>query len=251
MNGERLYKMGEVVNKLFWEYPDKISAGTIRFWEKEGLLEPAGKTGGGQRLYTEEHINWIRFLKELSIAGVSIAKMRERVEHARRELEEFKNDPNSRKERIFYFIRTIETRRRRNTLDAELELFYHRLDGEQKTEKIYDIEALARVIGTKDARQMIEKAEQYGLLIPKTIDGVKRFSRYEEMILKVLVFMEFLKPGALERCKDLVSTVKYLTAEVGIYEGFRASRDHDGTTGYNATLYNLVLMSLDSLRLLK
>jgi len=250
MKGERLYKIGEVVNKLSWEYQDKISAGTIRFWEKEGLLEPAGKTEGGQRLYTEEHINWIRFLKELSIAGVSVEAMRKRVEHVKRELEEFKSKPKSRAEGISYFTRTIETRRRRNTLDAELELFY-RLDGEQRTEKIYDIEALVRLIGTKDARETIEKAEVYGLLMPQIIDGVKRFSLYEEMILKFLSFMEFLRPGAVERCKNLVPTIKYLAKEIGILEGFRASRDHDGTTGYNATLYNLVIMNLDSLRLLE
>lgn len=252
MNEEKLYKMGEVVGKLSWEYPqDRISAGTIRFWETEGLLKPAAKTEGGQRLYSEENISWIRFLKELSIASVSIPRMRKQVEHIRTELGGLKDEPKSRRKRMDDFVRTIETRRRRNILDTQLDFFYERLDGEQKKSKIYDVEALARLIGTKDARKMIEKAEEYGLVKPRVVDSVKRFSPYEEMILKVLAFMEYLRPGAIKRCKSLISNVKYLANEVGIYEGFRASRNHDGTTGYNATLYNLVLMNLDSLRLLK
>lgn len=253
MSEERLYKMGEVVDKLSWEYSGKISAGTIRFWEKEGLLEPAGKTEGGQRLYTEEHLNWIRFLKELSIAGNSIEEMRKEVERLKGGLEEFKSDPKSRKERVAHFVDVVQTRRRRNALDAELDLFYHRLDGIERGEKIYDTEALVPIIGAKDPRQMIKKAEEYDLVRPKIVNKVKRFSPYELMILKVLVFLQSLEPDVdvVEKCKKLPGTVEYLAKEVGIYEGFPAGREQDGTTGYKATLYNLVLMNLDSLRVFR
>jgi len=243
MSGEKLYKMGEVLSKLSWEYQDKITAGAIRFWENERLLEPAEKTDGGHRLYTEKSINWIRFLKELSLAGLSIEEMRKKVQHAKDELEMVEGKSGSREEALRHFAQHIETRRRRNTLDAELDLF-SRLDKKQRTEKVYDTEALVRIIGGKNVREMIKKAEEYGLVVPKPVDGVKRFSPYEEMILKVLSFMGFLKPGAVERCRKLASTVKYLTKEVGIHEGFVGNRSHAGTTGYNATLYTLVLMNL-------
>ena len=107
-----------------------------------------------------------------------------------------------------------------------------------------------RLTSSENARKLIERAEEYGLIIPETIDGIKRFNRYEEMILKVLAFLEFLEPGAIEMWKSLTSIIKSLV-KAGIKEGFGASRKHDGTTGYSATLYNLVLMNLDSLGLLK
>lgn len=252
MKKEQLYKMGDVIERLTWEYPkNNVSAVTLRFWEQEGLLEPAARTEGGQRLYNEENISWVRFLKELSIAGVSIPKMRERIAYVKRQLEEMGNNNKSRAERVLYFVRTVETRRRRNALDIQLDFFYQRLDGEQKKERLYDAEALVRLTSSKNARELVEKAEKYGLIIPETIDGIKRFNRYEEMILKVLAFLEFLEPEIIERCKNLTSIVKSLVRDVGIKEGWGASRKHDGTTGYNATLYNLVLMNLDSLRLLK
>ncbi len=250
MNKEELHKMGDVIERLAWEYPENnVSAVTLRFWEQEGLLEPAGRTEGGQRLYNKENIAWIRFLKELSIASVSIPKMRERIAYVKRELKELGNTNKSRAKKVSYFVQTVETRRRRNALDIQLDFFYERLDGEQKKEKLYDTEALVRLTSSKNARELVEKAEEYGLIIPETIDGVKRFSRYDEMVVKVLAFLEFLKPGATEMCKSLASDAKSLV-KAGIKEGFGASRKHDGTAGYNATLYNLILMNLNAMGLL-
>ena len=252
MNKEELHKMGDVIERLAWEYPkNNVSAVTLRFWEQEGLLEPAARTEGGQRLYSEENISWVRFLKELSIAGVSIPKMRERIAYVKREVEELASKNKSRAERVNYFVQTVETRRKRNALDIQLDFFYERLNGEEKKKKLYDSEALVRLTSSKNARKLVEKAEEYGLIIPETIDGIKRFSRYDEMILKVLAFLEFLEPGITERCKSLASIIKSLVKEVGIKEGFGANRKHDGTTGYNATLYNLVLMNLDAMGLLR
>ena len=247
-----MLKMGDVIERLAWEYPkNNVSAVTLRFWEQQRLLEPAARTEGGQRLYNEENISWVRFLKELSIAGVSIPKMRERVAYVKRELEELGNKNKSRAEKVSYFVQTVETRRRRNALDIQLDFFYERLDGGQKKEKLYDTEALVRLTSSKNARKLVEEAEEYGLIIPETIDGVKRFSRYDEMVVKVLAFLEFLKPGITKRCKNLTSTVKFLVKDVGIKKSFGASRKHDGTTEYNATLYNLILMNLDAMGLLR
>ncbi len=191
-----MHKMGDVIGRLAWEYPkNNVSAVTLRFWEQEGLLEPAARTEGGQRLYSEENISWVRFLKELSIAGVSIPKMRERIAYVKRQLEEMGNNNKSRAEKVDYFVRTVEIRRKRNAIDIQLDFFYERLDGEQKKEKLYDTEALVRLTSSKNARELVERAEEYGLIIPEIIDKVKRFNRYEEMILKVLAFLEFLEPG--------------------------------------------------------
>jgi len=236
-------KMGEVVSKLSWEYEDKITAGAIRFWENKKLLEPAEKTGGGHRLYAEESINWIRLLKELSMAGLSIKEMRERVENVRTDLEGFKKGSRFRTKRLLYFTRVIEMQRRRNILDAELNLFF-RLDEKQKLEKVYDREGLLRTIAARDGEDLLRKAEEYRLVKPDKLDRSGRFSPLEEMILRVLSFLELADPDIVEKCENLVSTVRYLTNKVGIPESFPAQRDRDNTSGYNATLYNLVLMNL-------
>ena len=241
-------RIGEVVSRLSWEYRD-MTAATIRFWEKEGLILPPERSEGGRRLYTEEDVNWIRLVKELSLAGLSIQEMRKRVTHVRQELNQLKEQQGARDEAISYFIRTVEIRRRRNVLDRELEE-YDKLDGEQRNEKVFDRQVLAYRMDIKSEKQLIEKAEQYGLVIPKKVNGMKRYSSQEEMILKLLAFMEFLKPGSVDRCKDLVATIQYLVRDMGILEGFQGSRKHAGTTGYNATLYTLVMMNLDRAGLL-
>lgn len=40
----------------------KVSADTIRFYERDGLIRPAGKSAAGYRLYTEEAIRRIEFI---------------------------------------------------------------------------------------------------------------------------------------------------------------------------------------------
>ena len=245
MSEEKSYKMGQVLSKLSWEYQDKITAAAIRFWENEKLLEPEGKTKGGHRLYSEQSIKWIRYLKELSIAGLSIKEMRERVKVVKAGLEGFKEGSKARMETISSFTDFIEMQRRRNILDAQLDLFF-RLDEEQRFEKVYDREALLRTITAKDAERLLSKAEEYHLLKPDKLDRVDRFSPLEEMILRILSFLQLVDPHVVEKCEKLVPTVEYLVNKMGIVEAFPARRDRDDWIGYHATLYNLVLMNLAS-----
>ena len=45
---------------------------TVLYYEKRGLLEPAGRSTAGHRLYTEEAVRTIRFIKNAQTLGFSL-----------------------------------------------------------------------------------------------------------------------------------------------------------------------------------
>ncbi len=58
----------------------QVTADSIRFYEREGLIRPAGKSESGYRLYTEEAIRRIAFIKQAQECGFSLADIRELLE---------------------------------------------------------------------------------------------------------------------------------------------------------------------------
>jgi DNA-binding transcriptional MerR regulator len=57
-----------------------LSADTLRYYEKVGLLPPVGRGPNGHRRYGAEHLDSLQFLNCLRAAGMSIADMRRFVE---------------------------------------------------------------------------------------------------------------------------------------------------------------------------
>jgi len=53
-----------------------ISIDTLRYYEKEHLILPARKSNG-HRLYTENDMIWIQFIKQLKDTGMTIKEIRE------------------------------------------------------------------------------------------------------------------------------------------------------------------------------
>jgi DNA-binding transcriptional MerR regulator len=51
-----------------------LSIDTLRYYEKIGLL-PRARRAGGQRIYGEDILTWIDFLKRLKATGMPIAEM--------------------------------------------------------------------------------------------------------------------------------------------------------------------------------
>jgi len=47
----------------------KVSADTLRYYEREGLISPAGKSEGGYRLYDRDAVRRVRFIKEAQHCG--------------------------------------------------------------------------------------------------------------------------------------------------------------------------------------
>jgi len=57
--GEAIYAIGAAAQRV------GLSARTLRIYEAEGLIRPARKAGGEQRLYSEQDLIWIRCISEL------------------------------------------------------------------------------------------------------------------------------------------------------------------------------------------
>jgi DNA-binding transcriptional MerR regulator len=54
-----------------------VTADTIRFYERKGLLRPARKTAAGYRLYDDDALRRIRFIKKSQTCGFSLEEIGE------------------------------------------------------------------------------------------------------------------------------------------------------------------------------
>lgn len=62
-----------------------LSTHTLRYYERAGLmLSPVDRASSTHRRYSEQDINWVRFLTKLRSTGMPIATVKEYVELARR-----------------------------------------------------------------------------------------------------------------------------------------------------------------------
>lgn len=52
-----------------------VSAYTLRYYEKAGLIEPVARNAGNQRRYFGADIEWLKFLLRLRETGMPIAQM--------------------------------------------------------------------------------------------------------------------------------------------------------------------------------
>ncbi|MCZ6868160.1 MAG: helix-turn-helix domain-containing protein [Gammaproteobacteria bacterium] len=68
MSGDRL-SIGKVAART------GCNIETIRFYEKEGLLPPPGRTEGGHRLYTTEMVGRLVFVRRCRELGFSMAEI--------------------------------------------------------------------------------------------------------------------------------------------------------------------------------
>jgi DNA-binding transcriptional MerR regulator len=54
-----------------------LSAHTLRYYERIGLIAPVDRAPNGHRRYTEDDVGWIGFLNKLRATGMPIAKMKQ------------------------------------------------------------------------------------------------------------------------------------------------------------------------------
>lgn len=57
-----------------------VSSDTLRFYEKNGLLTPAGRSDSGYRLYNEACLKQINFILKAKDLGLSLDEIRELLE---------------------------------------------------------------------------------------------------------------------------------------------------------------------------
>ena len=66
-----MYTIGKLALRV------EVSADTVRYYEKEGLLAPATKTDAGYRLYDADAVRRLRFIRQAQQCGFSLAEIRE------------------------------------------------------------------------------------------------------------------------------------------------------------------------------
>jgi len=52
-----------------------VTAHTLRYYERAGLLRPVGRTSAGHRLYSRSDLDWLQFVMRLKATGMPIARM--------------------------------------------------------------------------------------------------------------------------------------------------------------------------------
>lgn len=251
MKGKK-YKIGQVVQILKKEYPD-ISASTLRYWEREKLISPSAKTAGGQRLYTEEDVNLIRFVKEMSVSEFSVAKMQQEVCRAKTVMSK-KEDGEA--TYAFYesedFFRRMQVQRRRNLVNSKRDTYY-RTPRKVRHRPVYSQKALQEMLDFERAKEFIDKADRFRLTCPTENEkGQKLYSLTDELILQTIVLVSLheqyvgLESSFLDRLQGLSKVVRYLASEVGILVGFPDNpQSTTHITVYCALLYNLIQQRQD------
>ena len=57
-----------------------VSAHTLRYYERAGLMRPIEREGNGHRLYSDDDLGWIQVLTKLRRTGMPIRTMRRYAE---------------------------------------------------------------------------------------------------------------------------------------------------------------------------
>lgn len=71
--GERLLKVGEVARLT------GLSVKTLHHYEERGLAEPVGRTETGYRLYGEEEVARLKFIRRAKLLGLALEEIRELI----------------------------------------------------------------------------------------------------------------------------------------------------------------------------
>ena len=76
--GRRMLKIGEVSKQ------SGVGVEALRFYEKSGLLDRPSRTYGGYRVYGEDVLERLAFIKQAQALGFSLDEIRQIVEDARK-----------------------------------------------------------------------------------------------------------------------------------------------------------------------
>jgi DNA-binding transcriptional MerR regulator len=66
--------IGEVAERV------GLSLRTVRYYEEQGLFQPAGRTDGGFRLYTDREVDRLLLIKQMKPLGFTVQQMRDLLE---------------------------------------------------------------------------------------------------------------------------------------------------------------------------
>jgi DNA-binding transcriptional MerR regulator len=117
--GSRLLRIQEVAAEV------GLTARAIRYYEEQGLLEPAGRSEGDYRLYDQSDLERLRFIRGLrDDAGFSLAHIRQLLEDEtarERNRERFRatDDPDERRQILIDALERV---------DRQIETLRHKAD---------------------------------------------------------------------------------------------------------------------------
>lgn len=66
----KLYTIGDASRVL------GMPASTIRFYDKNGLLPHMGRTESGIRMFTEDDLEWVRFIERRKTSGMPLKEIK-------------------------------------------------------------------------------------------------------------------------------------------------------------------------------
>lgn len=106
---------------------------TLRIYERKGLIEPE-RTPGGSRRYSEEDIERLRRIQDLTAEGLSLAgverfiELEDRLARTRREVERLRDELDDMEERHQRALSEVHRSYRRDLVPfrAQLEVFRRR-----------------------------------------------------------------------------------------------------------------------------
>jgi len=70
-NSKKSYSIGEISDLV------GMTTRTIRYYEEIGLLNSIKRLEGGKRIYTEDDLRRLKFIKRLKVLGLSLNDMKE------------------------------------------------------------------------------------------------------------------------------------------------------------------------------
>ncbi len=237
---EKRYGMKEALNILRVEYQD-LSASALRFWEEEGLVKPLRETSTHRRRYSEEDLDIIRFVKDLSDFRYSLNQIREELRSVKNKIESERIDKI--KPEIYsttYAAKIFMHYRSRKRLTMRLKL-YRDMDESTKYAPIYEKNILERRIKDNTIGKFIEEVDKLEITKPKEMKGKFLYSSSDEVILETLIYILEEEKKFLDRCQNFFGTVDYLYKTIGLTARFAPGplMSHDLST-YKALLYNLI-----------
>ena len=132
-----VYTVGEMAKML------GVTASTLRYYDKEGLLPFVQRSSGGIRMFQESDFEWLQVIGCMKKAGMSIRDIRQYIEMA------LAGDDT-------IDLRLAMFRRQREELQAQMEDLQHTM--EMVDYKCWYYET-AKEAGTVDAPQKMELSE--------------------------------------------------------------------------------------------
>ena len=71
MRRDGYLQIGDVAKQV------ELSLRTVRFYEEQGIITPVGRSEGGFRLYTDEHVARLMVVRRMKPLGFSVTEMQQ------------------------------------------------------------------------------------------------------------------------------------------------------------------------------